>query len=394
MTQSQRHQTEWSPYIVGYFTLISVAIGAIITLPETAPMGLVILNFILIAVLMAIQVDQRPLSIRITYLAVFTALASAFFLLKINPGIYHILFFIISAQTMMMLPLTGALLWLVLLAVISGVAFSITEGFLGGLLNMLIYSGGYLFFGIFGRSLLQARQAKQRSDELLDELGQTHQKLQEYVLQVEHLAVAQERNRLAREMHDALGHRLTVAAVQLEGAQRLIDKQPHKAEDMIATVRDQVREALNDLRHTVATLREPLETGMDFPLALKRLIIEFEEATGTPVNIILPDPFPKIPDTHHFTLYRSAQEALTNVQRHANAKQVWVQVDAGVDAVKLSVGDDGSGLLEGEDKKGFGLRGMRERAAQLGGECILEGRTGGGAQVTLTLPLEVRSDGS
>jgi signal transduction histidine kinase len=394
VNKPRTHTRDWGPDLVGYFTLISVAIGAIVTLPESAPLGLVILDFVLIAALMTYRASQKPIRNRLLYLAAFTLLSSAFFLLRINPGIYHILFFIISAQAMMLLPVTGALSWLLLLAVISGAAFMAVEGVVGGLLTMVIYSGGYFFFGFFGRSLLQAQEAKQRSDELLQELQLAHAQLQEHMLQVEQLAVAEERNRLAREMHDALGHRLTVASVQLEGAQRLIDKEPHKAEDMIATVRDQVREALNDLRHTVATLREPLESGMDFPLALKRLIIEFEEATGTPVNIILPDPFPKIPDTHHFTLYRSAQEALTNVQRHANAKQVWVQVDAGKDAVKLSVGDDGKGLLEVEEGKGFGLRGMRERAAQLGGECLIEGRTGGGAQVTLTLPLEVKADGS
>ena len=87
---------------------------------------------------------------------------------------------------------------------------------------------------------------------------QYSRQLQEYAGQIERLAVAEERNRLAREMHDMLGHRLTVAAVQLEGAQWLIHTAPERATHMVGTVRDQVREALGELRRTVATLRTPL----------------------------------------------------------------------------------------------------------------------------------------
>lgn len=380
--------------MVGYFTLISVAIGSLLTLPEGVSLWLILLNFALIAALMSYQADHKPLRQRVIYLGIFTVLSSAFFFLGVNPGIYQILFFIISAQAMMILPIGIALLWLLLLAVISGSAFWAVEGFAGGLLTMLVYSGGYLFFGIFGRSLMQAQGARQRSDELLKELQQAHQQLQEYVLQVEQLAVAEERNRLAREMHDALGHRLTVAAVQLEGAQRLIPDEPGRAEEMIATVREQVRVALAELRQTVATLREPLETGLDFHQALNSLIDEFEGATGLTVNLLIPGDLPPLPDTHRLTLYRTAQEALTNVQRHANAKQVWVQLVAASDSVRLSVGDDGDGFGEDVEGKGYGLRGMHERAAQLGGECFIDTRPGGGGQINITLPLEADQDGS
>ena len=394
MTENNTHQQEWGPDIVGYFTLVSVAVGSFLTLPEGASIGLIILNFGLIAGLMYYPAGNKPLRQRLIYLGLFTALSTTFFFLGVNPGIYQILFFIISAQAMMLLPFSGALLWLLLLALISGGAFWAAEGLAGGLLTMIVYSGGYMFFGIFGRSLMQAQLAKQRSDELLTELQQTHQQLQEYVLQVEQLAVAEERNRLAREMHDAIGHRLTVSAVQLEGAQRLIEKEPHRAEEMVGTVREQVREALTELRQTVATLREPLETGLDLKPALISLIDEFEEATDLTVNLLVPDNLPSLPDSHRLTLYRTAQEALTNVQRHAEAKQVWVQIFADDHSIKLSVGDDGLGFSQNPDSKRFGLRGMQERASQIGGECSLDKRSGGGAQITVTLPLVGGRDGS
>ncbi|MDH3944620.1 MAG: sensor histidine kinase [Anaerolineae bacterium] len=394
MSEIKSHQRDWGPTLVGYFTLIAVAAGAIVSLQEDAPTGLVVLNFILIAVLMAFEVDDLPLLGRVIYLGAFTLLTSLFFFLGVHPGLYQVLFFVISAQAMMMLPLGGGLLWVLLLTAISGAAFWIVEGFATGILTMLVYSGGYLFFGIFGRSLLQAQEAQRRSDELLEELQQAHAKLQEYVLQVEQLAVAEERNRLAREMHDAIGHRLTVSAVQLEGAQRLVTKEPGRAEEMVATVREQVREALAELRQTVATLRSPLESGLDLSQSLRRLIHEFEQATEISVNLLITDDFPPLPDSHRQTLYRTAQEALTNVQRHTIAKQVWLQVKAAPQAVKLTIGDDGGGFNDGDEDKGFGLRGMRERAALLGGECYIDARPGGGGQITIILPLEANSDGS
>lgn len=393
MTSQLKHKREWGPDIVGIFTLISVAIGSLLTLPAGAPRWLIFLNFMLIAALM-LFVEVKSLHHRLIYLSVFTLLASAFFLMGVNPGIYQILFFIISAQAMMLLPFGGALLWLLLLAIISGGAFWLQLGIESGLLTALVYSGGYLFFGIFGRSLMKAREASQRSDELLSELQQAHQQLQDNLLHSEQLAVAEERNRMAREMHDALGHRLTVSAVQLEGAQRLISDEPGRAEEMVATAREQVRKALADLRQSVATLREPLETGLEFQQALRSLLNDFESSTDLTVNLLIPEDFPLLPSRYRLTLFRTAQEALTNVQRHANAKQVWVQLNNTQSLVKLTVGDDGNGFeVEGEqidrsEKQGFGLRGMRERAAQLNGECFFETRPGGGAQIIISLPWE------
>ena len=400
MDTPEEHKQDSLLNAVSYFTLISIAISALLSLPKTASPWLILLNFVLIAVLMSFNARCKTLRQSVIYLSLFTLLGTAFFFLGVNPGIYQILFFIISAQAMMMLPTWGGLLWLTLLAVITGTAFWILDGLEEGLLNILVYSSGYLFFGIFGRTLMNAKEATRRSDELLSELQQAHQQLQDNVLQLEHLAVAKERNRLSREMHDALGHRLTVSTVQLEGAQRLISDDPERSEEMITTAREQVLEALADLRKTVATLREPLETGLEFQQGLKSLIEDFEGATDLNVNLLVCENFPRLPDSHRLTFYRTVQEALTNVQRHANAKNVWVQLDSSSNLVELTVEDDGEGFIQGgepgkrTEDLGFGLSGMRERAAQLGGECFFESRPGGGAQISISLPLEIDSNDS
>jgi signal transduction histidine kinase len=167
----------------------------------------------------------------------------------------------------------------------------------------------------------------------------------------------------------------------------LIPAEPERAARMVGTVRDQVREALAELRRSVAMLRTPLEADLSLPHALARLATGFEEATGLPVHLTLPEELPTLPDTHRLALYRAVQEALTNVQRHAQARTAWVTLTQQDGAIALVVADDGVGFAPAASAKGFGLRGLQERAAQLDGELALESRPGGGAQFSFRLPL-------
>jgi signal transduction histidine kinase len=238
-------------------------------------------------------------------------------------------------------------------------------------------------------ALVRADEARRESERLLAELQDAHEQLRTYAERVEELAVVEERNRLAREMHDTLGHRLTVAAVQLEGAQRLCPQDPERAAGMVGTVREQVRGALSELRQTVAKLRQPLEVDLQLRSALSRLARHYEAATGLTVHLMLPEESTDLPDTHRLALFRTAQEALTNVQRHAEAREVWLQLAQHGATITLLVSDNGKGIQPADEDGGFGLRGLNERAAQLGGEFFLEPRPGGGTQLSISLPLPV-----
>jgi signal transduction histidine kinase len=109
------------------------------------------------------------------------------------------------------------------------------------------------------------------------------------------------------------------------------------------------------------------------------------------VHQVLPDELPPLPDAYRLALYRTAQEALTNVQRHAQASQVWLVLSTTDTAVSLLVSDDGQGITLSREQTGFGLRGLGERAAELGGELHLEARRGGGTQLTFRLPLPAQA---
>jgi signal transduction histidine kinase len=218
--------------------------------------------------------------------------------------------------------------------------------------------------------------------------------LQDYASHAEELAIEQERVRLAREVHDTLGHRLTVAAVQLEAAQRLIRSDPERAERIVGIGREQVREGLQELRGTVATLRTPIEAELPIEVGLQRLAGGFMTATGIPVQTQIASDIPDLPHAHRLALFRAAQEALTNVQKHAEAASAeleltCVETDVPGGAIRLLIADDGRGLPIQITEQGYGLLGLRERAALLGGGLLVENRPGGGAQLIFWLPLPV-----
>ncbi|HEX9118689.1 MAG TPA: histidine kinase, partial [Anaerolineae bacterium] len=189
------------------------------------------------------------------YAAVQTALIVA--LVLAVPMYYYagfILFFRLGPETMMLFRPRVAYAWLGLFTLITLLILIWQEG-LGGVLMLPVYFAGYVFFVLFARETARAQEARCESQRLLAELQEAHGRLQEYATQAEELAVTRERNRMAREVHDTLGHHLTVSAVQLQAAEKLLAADPQAALGMVGAVRGEVRAALDELRGTVAALR-------------------------------------------------------------------------------------------------------------------------------------------
>jgi len=376
-----------------YAILVAVLIPALESAPTPLARGTTIALLLVFGLLMvpadAWSRTQVPAWPAYLGLAVQTAVTAALMYLSDNWSLFTVLFFILSGQAVLLFPIRPAFAWIASFVAISTIFGVAKWGWPGGMMALPLYGGGYSLVAALAHALASAEAARRQSQALVEELQAAHGKMQEYAGRIEELAVVEERNRLAREMHDTLGHRLTVAAVQLEGAQRLIEADPDRATQMVGTVREQVREALAELRQTVAALRAPLEADLSLPHALARLAAHFETATGITIHQVLPraEELPDLPSTHRLALYRAAQEALTNIQRHAGAGQVWLVLAGDGGAVTLLVGDDGKGLSLSGDQAGFGLHGLRERAAQLGGEMHVEPRRGGGTQVSFRVPV-------
>jgi signal transduction histidine kinase len=303
-----------------------------------------------------------------------------------------VLFFVLSAEVTMMYRPRVIAAWIVLFSLITLVAYVAVSG-PGGLVAVPIYAAGYVFFAVFAQQTARAEAARIESERLLLELQEAHRQLQEYASQAEDLAIQQERNRLAREMHDTLGHRLTVSSVQLQAVQRILPSAPDRAALMVDAVLEEIREGLSELRRTVATLRAPVEADLALKPALKRLAGSFEEATGIAVHLTVPDDLPELAPNQRHALYRGAQEGLTNIQKHADAGDAWIELSRHNGVVTLLVRDNGVGLMSSDsDATGFGLPGLRERAAQLGGQLTVQSTPAGGAELLLTLPLTAEAN--
>lgn len=193
-----------------------------------------------------------------------------------------------------------------------------------------------------------------------------------------------ERSRIAQELHDGVGQSLT--AILLE-AGRLAESD-QVAPDDVARIRDVARDSLDEVRRVARQLRPHVLEDLGLRSALAALTTELFEHGGTHARRSISPALPDLDETVELVVFRVAQEALTNVARHAGASSVEVGLSPRGRDVVLSVVDDGRGIARGAD--GTGLRGMRERAALVGGRVDVGRREGGGTSVTLVVPVEPR----
>jgi two-component system, NarL family, sensor kinase len=203
------------------------------------------------------------------------------------------------------------------------------------------------------------------------------------------LGAVEERNRLAREIHDTLAQGLTATTLQLESADALLDAGSEKAHGPLRRALSLTRSNLEEARRSVLDLRaSPLE-GRPLSEALKALVERWEAETGIAARYGAVNGSRPLPPSVEAALYRICQEALTNVARHAGAERATVRLVATPDRVRLAVEDDGSGFdAAGVPEDRHGIVGMRERAEVLGGTLEVRSGPGEGTRIEATVPLE------
>jgi signal transduction histidine kinase len=240
-------------------------------------------------------------------------------------------------------------------------------------------------------TLGQLRQAAARKhvQTLYDQLRTAHAELQELHAVTREAAVTQERDRLAREIHDSLAHYLTIVNVQLEAAEKLPDHA--RSREQVIRARRLTLECLQDVRQSVAALRASTLDELSLPRALRKLAEEFAATSGLQVKLNLDSADDAaIGPQHTLALFRVAQEGLTNVQRHACAQRVVITLCRTPDgALSLTVEDDGVGPLDAErtpNGSSFGLIGLRERVELLGGRLGFDRGKYGGARLSVVIP--------
>ncbi|MET9777460.1 sensor histidine kinase [Streptomyces sp. NPDC006367] len=211
--------------------------------------------------------------------------------------------------------------------------------------------------------------------------------------EAEQRAASEERLRIARELHDVVGHHLSLINVQSAAALRRLRKDPEsgpeRAQEALAAVKDASREALRELRATLGVLRQADEPAPTAPTAgLDRLgeLVASARLAGLDVRVSVGGGRRPLPAEVDLAAYRIVQESLTNVTRHAHATAVAVRIEHGTRHVTVEVTDDGRGPSPVSGGSGSGIAGMRERARALGGHLTTGPAADGGFTVRATLP--------
>jgi two-component system NarL family sensor kinase len=202
--------------------------------------------------------------------------------------------------------------------------------------------------------------------------------------------VTEERNRLAREIHDTLAQGLTGIILQLEIAD--MADLPEAARAPVTKALEYARANLLEARRSVLDLRAEALEGRSLPQALDELTTAFGRETGIDAEFAGPPTIERYPARVESGLYRIAQEALTNVRKHAAASRVRVELRAHDDHLHLTVLDDGRGFKTGRSREststdGFGLQGMSERVALIGGTLSLRSKPGRGTRIAVQVPM-------
>ena len=259
--------------------------------------------------------------------------------------------------------------------------------------NLLQYSVAriviFLAIGYLISRMVEA-QRQQRTA-----LALANQQLRQYATTLEQLTISRERNRMAHELHDTIAHTMSGMILQLEGAQLMWDNDTARARQSLDEAIGTARQGLNETRRALKALRaSPLEEK-GIVEAVRQLATDSAKRSNLTLDLHLPAQPLLLAPALEQTVYRIAQEALTNIERHARATAVSLELGAEDGELRLMVRDNGCGfaLEEAEKSDRLGLRGMRERAALVDGQLLVESSPGQGTMLEFRAKCRVTGDG-
>lgn len=382
-----------SLYLLFALVVIAAYIPTLVVLrrPLTSPLTLVLLVigvlYLFNGLVVFRWVDQRnQLPLILLYFAIQLLLAlAASFIGPVTVTMWLMILPLVS-QAVVILPRR----WTVAFTVISAASLLLLSGFIRGwgnaLGSFLAFGSSFLFVVVFTEIFVRERDARDDVERLAHRLEQVNDQLRAYAAQAEEMATIKERNRLAREIHDNLGHYLTVINVQLEAARAVFDLNPASAREAVTQAQSLTKEGLGEVRRSVAALRASLLEGRQLTTALDQLL-EGCRTAGMLASLTVTGEVCELPPQVEHTIYRATQEGLTNVRKHARAPHVLVDLDYGEgNEVRLAIEDDGVGAARVMLEEGFGLLGIRERVQLLGGELSLETAPSAGFQMQIRIP--------
>jgi len=239
------------------------------------------------------------------------------------------------------------------------------------------------------------REQRVALEQAYEQQARANLRLKRYAIALEELTISRERNRLARELHDTLAHSLSAVTVQLEAVRSLWGVDPMAAQDMLDRADETARSGLTEARRALQDLRASPLQELGLSLALRDLAKSAAERSGAMLNLELPEQsLDSLTPAVEQGVYRIAQETLENIVRHSEAQSIEFHLQHTPEHLSLTIADDGRGIdnvmlqaARTGRQDGLGLRGMKERAALMGGKLEIAEQEGQGTRVHLEVPL-------
>jgi signal transduction histidine kinase len=401
MTGDEQEQTP--PFGVGrskvpLFYLLTIPIWAAATIraasdtsffEETAEKVTAALLVIFLVALVSVGALARRAAWYLqAYFVLQTGLILAMILL--NPGLdyFAILFIVLSAQAMSVLPWKMAYRWVGVFVVVTTAGMLATLDWPEAIALAMLYASGFFFVASYAMVTQRAKDARAQSQALYSEVQEAYRRLEEYAAQVEALAVVEERNRLARDLHDSVTQALYGLTLSTEAAARQIAAgEVDAAATQLREIQETAQQALKEMRLLIFELRPPVLEEEGLAAALRERLQSVEGRVGVATSLAV-EGDGRLPPAVEAELDRITQEALNNALKHARAHQIAVQLRQDERIVALEIVDDGIGFDLGAtwSRGGLGLRGMAERAARLGGQLAIDSRPGKGTRVRVEVP--------
>lgn len=265
---------------------------------------------------------------------------------------------------------------------LKGEAVDVSKIIVSAFNDMLIFALHFLVFNF----TVQVYYKNKEISRAMEELNESNEKLRVAYLELQEVTALQERQRIAKDIHDTAGHSITTVIMQTESAKLLIDSDPEEAKKRIIAANLQAKHALEELRESVHLLSGKGEQNT-LRMALLAIIHETTDGTGIAVRSDIDDI--ALCDAKARFLCNTLKEGISNGLRHGGATAFYFELKKEGNAIRFLLSDNGKGQQLEQFKEGFGLSGMRERAERLGGNIFFETEPDEGFEIHLSIPLDI-----
>jgi signal transduction histidine kinase len=380
-------------YMAFYLAFAAAAARALFNLWNDP--GLWFASAMLIVYLLSLIIEPALIARRLPYLHVLNALQTTvglILLFGVSMQDYFALLFIPPcAQSVLYFPRKTALYWIGAICLLMEVALLVHFPINESVGYVIIYPAAIFLFAGLVYLARESAEAQDRSEALLAELQAANLKLQAYAAQVEELAVAAERNRLARELHDSVTQIIFGLTLAAQAARILLDRDPSRVAAQLDHIQTLAQNALTEMRALIQELHPSSGPGETLIPRLRRLAAERQSVDGLTVELDLIGDR-RLPAKIEEELLRITQEALNNIVKHAHTSQAVVTFDVeDANRVTLCIEDQGVGFDPAQTRSmpgHLGLTSMSERVQALGGNLLIDSQPGKGTRLQVELELE------